>query len=1334
MCATSGRARIASIVVLTSVQLLSASLAAAQKPTVTIVPDHDPARESGFNVVTGPEGSFRISRSVVDNTSVTVSYTVSGTATPGADYAALSGTITLGPGIGSAILGVNVLNDDFTERDETVIVTLESSKAYSLPPIHRATVTIIDIDQKVRITPVDTLASEPGNDNATFTFERLGSLSGDLVLNLTYTGTAARGSDYTAPATVTIPAGDSIATLTIVPIGDAQTEGSETVVVTASGSAMIGNNRVTVADAVATVATNPASLIEAQGNTANFVVTRSGNPGQALTVPFTVSGTAINGTDYNTIGSSVIIAAGAASANVPIVVKSDAIQEGGETVILTLGSGPKHGAGVPNSATLLIQDNVPPSVATLALAASSVIGGTPVSATVTLNGPAPAGGIPVTLTSTSTSATFQPASLIVAAGQSSATFTINTSPRSSDATATISAAAPTGATQAQLLTIQAAILTTASLNTTTVTPQNASDSTSVLGTVTLTGPAPSTGTTIQLSSSNPSAASVPASVVIPANQSTATFKVTAVPLTANSSATITATRGTISKTLNLAVKAPAVATLTFNPSTLAGGIASSPKTATGSFTLDGPVPAAGLTATFSDDSDRLSESVPSVFMPGGASSGSLTVSVLAVAATTTGNVTVAMPGGNRNASLTIVPPTPATLTLNSPTIVGGQTVVAHLTLNGNAPNAGFSIPVSSNSAAATPCTNTPISSVSFTGTFTALDFNICTSVVTAATVVTITAGSGASAVSTQLEVRANAVAASSIVLSSTSVNSGVQLTGTVTLTESALAPNGSQIAITSNSPSVKFRAMSSGSASQTFQVTVPAGQSSAGFQVVTSSVSQDTLVTVSASPGTASTGLTVLAPRLAGVTVTPSSVTGGAGASGKVTLSQIAPSGGVAVQLTSSNPGVSLPSIVTIPGNNNETSFSITTAPTAVDATAVITASSPVGQVSTTLTILGPVSVASVTSSTPTVISGNPFTLTVTLSAPAPSAGATVSVSCSSPNISVPSTISISAGQTSTSLSVATTAFGANTSPVVGINATLGGVTRTVQITLVPIRFQSLVLNPTSVTGGTTATGTVQLDRPALGSGLTVTLTSSNTSVTVPASVTIGGGQTSTTFTATSVPVSVQTQATISAAFDQATTNAPLVVRAPDIASLTFSPTHIVGGNSATGTATITGQAAAGGAVVNLSANPAGAIPIPATVTVPAGQTSVPFTVATSADAASVTVSVLASRPGSGGSTAGILTIQSPAVASLTLSATSVQGGGFVTATVMLPAPAITTLGLPVSSSSSAASVPSVFAVNSGQTTTTFTISTSAVTTNTTVTITAGAGSGAKTATLTITP
>jgi hypothetical protein len=34
---------------------------------------------------------------VVDNRSLTVSYTVSGTATPGVDYAALSGTITLGP-------------------------------------------------------------------------------------------------------------------------------------------------------------------------------------------------------------------------------------------------------------------------------------------------------------------------------------------------------------------------------------------------------------------------------------------------------------------------------------------------------------------------------------------------------------------------------------------------------------------------------------------------------------------------------------------------------------------------------------------------------------------------------------------------------------------------------------------------------------------------------------------------------------------------------------------------------------------------------------------------------------------------------------------------------------------------------------------------------------------------------------------------------------------------------------------------------------------------------------------------------------------------------------
>lgn len=67
-----------------------------------------------------------------------------------------------------------------------------------------------------------------------------------------------------------------------------------------------------------------------------------------------------------------------------------------------------------------------------------------------------------------------------------------------------------------------------------------------------------------------------------------------------------------------------------------------------------------------------------------------------------------------------------------------------------------------------------------------------------------------------------------------------------------------------------------------------------------------------------------------------------------------------------------------------------------------------------------------------------------------------------------------------------------------------------------------------------------------------------------------------------------------------------------ELASLSFTPTTVVGGNSVSGEVILTGPAPVGGAVVTLSEAHAAAS-VPATVTVPEDQTSETFTVSTSA-------------------------------------------------------------------------------------------------------------------------
>jgi len=105
---------------------------------------------------------------------------------------------------------------------------------------------------------------------------------------------------------------------------------------------------------VSVVASDP-SASEEPVTTGTFTFTRSGPTTGALTVNFTVGGTASDGTDYASIGGSVTIPAGASSVTVTVTPVADGLVEGAETVVVTLGSG-GYAIGSPDEATVTITD------------------------------------------------------------------------------------------------------------------------------------------------------------------------------------------------------------------------------------------------------------------------------------------------------------------------------------------------------------------------------------------------------------------------------------------------------------------------------------------------------------------------------------------------------------------------------------------------------------------------------------------------------------------------------------------------------------------------------------------------------------------------------------------------------------------------------------------------------------------------------------------------------------------------------------------------------------------------------------------------------------------
>ncbi|MBC1198382.1 endo-1,3-1,4-beta-glycanase ExsH, partial [Microcystis aeruginosa BLCCF158] len=105
-----------------------------------------------------------------------------------------------------------------------------------------------------------------------------------------------------------------------------------------------------------------------------YTFTRTGVTTNALTVNYTLGGTATLNTDYTRTGTTntVTFAAGSSTATVTVDPTPDTIVEPDETVILTLATGTGYTVGTTTPVTGTITNSpVPPSI-TLAVSPSSV--------------------------------------------------------------------------------------------------------------------------------------------------------------------------------------------------------------------------------------------------------------------------------------------------------------------------------------------------------------------------------------------------------------------------------------------------------------------------------------------------------------------------------------------------------------------------------------------------------------------------------------------------------------------------------------------------------------------------------------------------------------------------------------------------------------------------------------------------------------------------------------------------------------------------------------------------------------------------------------------------
>jgi len=1133
-----------------------------------------------------------------------------------------------------------------------------------------------------------------GSGSGTATLSAISVNPGSVLGGTASTGTVTlSGPAPTGGATITLSSSNTAAAQTPPTVAVSSNQTSATFSITTS-SVTVDTN-VAITGSLGTTQTTTLT-VTAPATTLTFLTLNPSSVlgGTSSTGTVTLSAPAATG------GAVVTLASDSSAAQVPANVTVAAESTTGTFTVTTSAVSSSTLAnisanyGTTQSAALTV---TPATVLSVTLNPTSVLGGTSSTGTVTLNGNAPAGGAVVTLASDKTTAAQVPTSVTVAAGNTSATFTVTTSPVSTSTQANISA--NYGTTQSAALTVTPATVSTLTLNPTSVQGGNSST-----GTVTLSGNAPAGGAVVALASDKTTAAQVPASVTVAVGSTTGTFTVTTSPVSTSTQANIAATYGT-TQSAALTVTPATVSTVTLNPTSVQGGDSS-----TGTVTLNGNAPAGGAVVALASDKASAAQVPANVTVAAGSTTGTFTVATSPVSTSTLANISATY-GTTQSAALTVTPPTIASVTLNPAGVLGGNSSTGTVTLNGDAPAGGAVVTLASDkTSAAQVSASVTVAAGSTTATFT-----VTTSPVTTSTLANIS-GTYGGTVSAGLTVNPPTLA--SVTLSPTSVLGGTSSTATVTLNGNAPA-GGAVVALASDKTTV---------AQVPASVTVAAGATTANFNVTTNPVATNTSASISGTYGVGQAAtLMVTAASLSGLSLNPTSVVGGTNSTGTVTLNGAAPTGGAVVTLASNNNAAQVPANVTVAGGAMTADFNVTTIP--VSSSTLANISGTYGATQSAGLTVTPTTLGSVTLNPTSVLGGNSSTGTVVLSSAAPAGGTVVALTSDKITVAqVPGSVTVVAGSTTATFTVTTNPVGANTP--VGISGTYGADQLTAVLTVNAPTLSTVSLNPTSVVGGTSAAGTVTLNGVAPAGGAVVTLASNSNAAQVPASVTVARGATTADFNVTTGAVSSSTVATISGIFG-ATQSAALMVTPPTLASVTLNPTSVLGGTSSAGTVTLTGNAPAGGAVVTLASDKTTAAQVPGSVTVAAGATTTTFNVATSPVGANTTVSILGTY---GVAQATTLTVNAASLSTLSVNPTSVAGGNTSTGTVTLngAAPtggAIVTLQ---SSSTAAAQVPPSVTVPAGSTSATFVVTTSAVASNTSSLITGTLGQS-QSATLTVT-
>jgi hypothetical protein len=316
----------------------------------------------------------------------------------------------------------------------------------------------------------------------------------------------------------------------------------------------------------------------------------------------------------------------------------------------------------------------------------------------------------------------------------------------------------------------------------------------------------------------------------------------------------------------------------------------------------------------------------------------------------------------------------------------------------------------------------------------------------------------------------------------------------------------------------------SGSIQLAPSVIIPAGTNSANFRFTVSPTATSGEVVIKAAlDGSGDAPVQTVIPifpfQSLVLGVNPPIVDPGGSATGSINIEGPSPKfSPLSVALSSSNPSVTVPASVIVPGGQSSATFTV-----AVKSTAASESTASINGSMGTIAAKQPVNLSIKATQVNSVFIPNPLVVgfqtvgSVSLTTVAASA-VTVNLSCSSPGVTIPASVTIAAGQNSAPVTITTsqTAPIGSTVTITAVRTVTGGVAVKGTSIVAGLTQVASVAMPYSMLGGSPYTGTVKLQRAAEPGGAVINLrqdTGATASpVTLPLSITIPAGQISANF------------------------------------------------------------------------------------------------------------------------------------------------------------------------------------------------------------------------------